>query len=290
MGPLFALLVSTATVSTATTSIASVSTSTTSALSELRESGLHEVLYKPEPQRKPWSQGDVRTFIATTVDFGYLYLRPRASLGYGRPHSLWAGAEVNPIFSTAGIGGYVGVRAAAPFADVRFGARGFYAFERTYLPPAEHFDRYALATSTGRHAAYLTYETEANASALIGPGEINGLFSLSYVDGVPKPFYIYEETLHAVVKPPWVWRVRGGYNFFFALRGREHSFGAVVDVVGLPLRDTELIRAGFVFRISISPSLEVRGTFVPTLWSQDRIGILGGDFTELGFRWRWSTD
>jgi hypothetical protein len=43
-------------------------------------------------------------------------------------------------------------------------------------------------------------------------------------------------------------------------------------------------------RILLSRALEVRGTFVPTVASPDRIGLVGGDFTELGLRWRWATE
>jgi hypothetical protein len=33
--------------------------------------------------RRSWSEGATRTFLATTLDVGWVYLRPRASLGYG---------------------------------------------------------------------------------------------------------------------------------------------------------------------------------------------------------------
>jgi hypothetical protein len=40
----------------------------------------------------------------------------------------------------------------------------------------------------------------------------------------------------------------------------------------------------------MTPSLEVRGTFVPSVAGPDAIGILASDFTELGLRYRWASE
>ncbi len=123
-----------------------------------------------------------------------------------------------------------------------------------------------------------------------GPGvsERREQVSVSAIQGVPEGEYVYEETLHVIAKPPIIWRGRLGYHWFL-IPGRRHSIGAVGDVVAVPGRATALVRAGLVLRVVLSDSLEVRGTFVPTVYSTDQIGILGGDFTELGLRWRWAT-
>jgi hypothetical protein len=34
----------------------------------------------------------------------------------------------------------------------------------------------------------------------------------------------------------------------------------------------------------------VRGSFIATVVSPDRIGLRGGDFTELGLRYRWASE
>ena len=36
--------------------------------------------------------------------------------------------------------------------------------------------------------------------------------------------------------------------------------------------------------------VELRGSFVVTVSSQDRIGLIVGDFTELGVRYRWASE
>jgi hypothetical protein len=237
----------------------------------------------------PWSAGTPRAFVATMIDFGYLYLRPRLMLGYGRPHAAWVGLEANPIVSGAGLGGYGGLRAAYGGFDLRVGARGYSAFERTYLLPEDSYERVTVASTVGDNAAYVTVEGELNGSLPLGPGELVGLGSLSYVLGVPDEQRVYEETLRVIVDPPWVWRMRGGY-VWFPIEGARHSLGVVLDVVGVPERDAVTVRTGLVLRVVISRALELRGSFVPAVLTPDGIGILGGDFGELGLRWRWATD
>jgi len=47
----------------------------------------------------PWSKQSARWFVSSEIDTGFLYVRPRFSAGYGRPHDLWVGVDTNPIFS-----------------------------------------------------------------------------------------------------------------------------------------------------------------------------------------------
>ena len=241
------------------------------------------------PTLRSWSEGTPRLFAASLVDVGFLYLRPRAALGYGKPHSSWFGLELNPLFVSSGVGAYGGIRGALPFLDIRAGVRGYYAFEHSYLAPAASYSRLDLETSLDSgHAQTITYETELSTSFVAGPGEISGLASLSTVTGVPADRYVFEETLHIIAKRT-VWRARAGYAFFvFPSLGRI-SAGPVVDVLGTPGHDGLTVRAGIVARVILSRNLEVRGTFVPTVASPDRIGLVGGDFTELGLRYRWAS-
>jgi hypothetical protein len=240
--------------------------------------------------RETWSVGAERPFAASTVDFGYVYLRPRLSLGYGRPHAEWVGVDLNPIFQNTGLGAYGGLRASLPFADLRVGVRGFYAFQRSYLTPQDSYSRLDLETTNGGHAAYATYEAEITAGTRLGPGEVGFVASASSVEGVPRGQYVFEETLHAIVDPPWVLRARVGYSFFvFPNLGRA-SLGPAFEALYVPSRTATTLRAGLLLRIVVSRSVEVRGSFVPAVVSPDSIGIVGGDFSELGLRYRWATE
>jgi hypothetical protein len=40
----------------------------------------------------------------------------------------------------------------------------------------------------------------------------------------------------------------------------------------------------------LSRHFDVRGSFVTTIVSRDRLGLVGGDFTELGVRYRLATE
>lgn len=239
---------------------------------------------------RSWSAAPERLFFASTIDLGFVYARPRVSLGYGKPFTRWAGIDVNPIATSSGLGLYGGVRGAIPHLDLRVGVRQFWAFNHSYLPPQESYHRIDLESRLGRTARYRTYEGELDASLPLGPGSVVLRGSGSYIVGVPKDQSVFEETLHVIVKPPFVWRARAGYALVFGPR-KQHSIGLVVDWLDVPKRDdSRTLRAGPILCFVLSRRVEVRGSFVATLLSPDTIGLVGGEFTELGVRYRWATE
>jgi hypothetical protein len=240
--------------------------------------------------RRSWAVAPPRTFVASTVDVGFLYLRPRVSLGYGRPFTSWFGMDVNPIVSTGGVGAYGGLRLEIPHFDVRAGSRYFAAFHHTYLEQQPSYDRLALETSQGTVARTLTHEVEADASFRLGPGVVLLRASGSYVTSVPQGYDVFEETLHVIVRPPLVWRARTGYGLVFG-EYSQHSVGVAVDLLDIPKREDSLtLRVGPLLRFVLSRRVEIRGSFVVPVFGPDRIGLVGGDFTELGVRYRWATE
>jgi hypothetical protein len=248
-----------------------------------------DALIDPKMARS-WGTLPARNFIATTVDFGFVYIRPRVSLGYGRPFTQWVGVDANPIAGSNGLGAYGGLRLEIPHLDFRVGPRVFWSFERTYLEPQTSYDRIDLETVETSTAKILTWEAELDLSLRAGPGIILLRGSGSYVTGVPEGQYVFEETLHIIVAPPLVWRTRLAYVFTFGARD-QHSFGPAVDVLDVPKRDDSLtVRAGPIIRMQLSRRVDVRGSFIATILSPDRIGLVGGDFTELGLRYRWASE
>ena len=248
-----------------------------------------DALIDPRMARS-WGTLPARRFVATTVDLGFVYIRPRLSLGYGRPFTQWIGVDANPIASQSGLGGYGGLRIEIPHLDFRLGSRYFSAFEHTYMPQQESYARLDLENSGGKSARTLTYEAELDLNFTLGPGKLLLRGSASYVTGVPEGQSVYEETLHIVVAPPLVWRTRLGYVFTFGARN-QHSVGPVIDLLDVPKRDdSRTIRVGPVLRLGLSRRVDIRGSFVVTLISPDRIGLAGGDFTELGVRYRWASE
>lgn len=239
---------------------------------------------------RSWATAPERPFVSTTVDVGFVYARPRVSVGYGKPFTRWVGLDGNPLATSTGIGLYGGLRGVIPHLDLRVGARQFWAFTHTYLEPKESYDRIDLETRADQKARYLTVEAELDANIPLGPGDVLLRASASHVLGVPDGMSVFEETLHVIVKPPFVWRARVGYAFVFGPRN-QHSIGFVADLLDVQKRDdSSTIRVGPVLRFVLSRRVEVRGSFVATVVSPDHIGLVGGDFTELGVRYRWATE
>jgi hypothetical protein len=112
----------------------------------------------------------------------------------------------------------------------------------------------------------------------------------SYVTGVPEGYDVFEETLHVIVRPPVVWRARAAYGLVFGEHS-QHSVGLAVDLLDIPKREDSLtLRVGPLLRFVLSRRVEIRGSFVVPVFGPDRIGLVGGDFTELGVRYRWATE
>ncbi len=248
-----------------------------------------DALIDPKMARS-WGVLPPRAFVATTVDFGFVYLRPRVSFGYGRPFTEWVGVDMNPIAQTSGLGGYGGLRIEIPHLDFRFGPRYFASFEHTYLEQRHSYSRIDLEREVSTPARTLTWEAELDLNFQLGPGKLLLRGSASYVTGVPEDRNVFEETLHIIVDPPLVWRARAGYAFTFGER-KQHSIGPAVDFLDVPKRDdSRTIRIGPILRMQLSRRVDVRGSFIFTIVSPDRIGLRGGDFTELGLRYRWASE
>lgn len=248
-----------------------------------------DALMDPRMARS-WGVMPARKFVATTVDIGFVYLRPRVSFGYGRPFTSWVGVDANALAQSSGLGAYGGLRIEIPHVDLRVGTRYFASFNRTYLGPQASYDRLELETTSGKPSRVITYESELDISLPLGPGAVLARGSGSYVTNVPEGQEVFEETLHVIVDPPLVWRARLGYAFVFGAY-RQHSIGFVVDMLDIPKReDSTTLRAGPILRFVLSRRVDVRGSFVVAITSPDRIGLVGGDFTELGVRYRWASE
>ncbi len=260
---------------------------------EARADGLGQA-HVDEPGMPPavrpgyWEHAPPRIFAAATIDAGYLYLRPRVSVGYGRPFTLWAGLDANPIATATGLGAYGGVRIQIPWFDVRAGARGFLAFAHTFLTPAAHYSTEDLDTATGPTAKYVTLEAELSGGIPAGPGSILSVVTASSVQGVPSGRFVYEETLRVITDPPAIYRARLGYALRLGSEGAARV-GAVGEVLDLPGRREIVFRAGIVASFAIDDHLEALGLLIIPVASPDSIGIAGGDFGELGLRYRWAT-
>ena len=243
---------------------------------------------RPSVHPDYWAHGEAHPFVAMTIDAGYLYLRPRVSLGYGRPFVLWTGVDVNPIATSTGLGAYGGFRVQVPWFDLRVGARGFLAFQHGLLAPKAHYDTVDLDTTTGSISRYVTLEAELSGGIPAGPGSILLVLTASSVQGVPAGHFVYEETLRVITSPPAIYRARTGYAVRLGSEGAARV-GVVGEILDLPDRRDYVVRVGMVASFAIDDHLEALGLLVIPVASPDAIGIAGGDFGELGLRYRWAT-
>jgi hypothetical protein len=236
-----------------------------------------------------WELGRSRPFLAANVEAGFPYLRPRFLAGYGRPFWSFLAVEAYPVLSLGGIGPYAGISAGIPGLTLRAGGRYFYPFTRTLLDPQEHYERTDIERLEGPKADYLAYEAEAAATAPLFSGSIFGVLTGYRVSHVSPNYHLFEEGLHAVMEPPYIWRARLGYLLALSRNGAIRV-GAAGEVIGLPGRDEFVVRAGVLGSVSISAEVDVQVSLIPVLASPDRLGIAGGDFGQLGIRYRIATD
>lgn len=246
-----------------------------------------------------WELGRPRLFFASIVEAGYLYAKPRFAFGYGLPHWRWFGLEAYPLLSLGGVGHYAGIAAAVPRLQARAGSRYYYPFSRELLPPQASFNRTEIELLDGPRADYLSLEAELVGTLPVPAGSLFGVLTGYYIPTgsggsgldsflVEEGFYLYEETLRTVMKPPYIWRARLGYLLAF---GRDSAIriGPAAEVIGMPGRDEFVVRGGAVGSVAIDAYVEAQASFIPVILSPDNLGIAGGDFGQLGVRWRWAT-
>jgi len=236
-----------------------------------------------------WELGRTRPFLATTVDAGLIYLRPRFMAGYGRPHWSWIGLEAAPSAGVGGLGYYSGISAALPYLNLRAGSRYFYPFSRHLLEPREEYERSDIGLLVGPVGDYLAYEAEAAGTLPLGPGSLFAVATGMYISLVPPDMYVYEDSLKVVAAPPWLWRARLGYLLALGLNGAIR-LGLAGETIGLPGRDAFVVRGGLVASVLLSSQLEAQASLLPVLMSPDSLGLAGSDFGTLGVRYRWGTD
>jgi hypothetical protein len=236
-----------------------------------------------------WELGRPRLFLATTLEAGYAYVRPRFAFGYGQPYWRWLGLEAYPVLSLGGVGQYLGFGASLPGLSLRAGGRYTYPFSRAYLTPQDSFSRLDLDIRGGNpKAQYLALEAELTGTIPLFYGSLFAVLSGYRTEFVEEGFYLFEESLRSVMKPPYIWRGRLGYLLSFGIDG-SIRVGPAAEVIGLPGRDEFVIRGGVLGSVLINAHLEAQASFIPVLVSPDTLGLAGGDFGQLGIRFSWAT-
>jgi hypothetical protein len=236
-----------------------------------------------------WQLGRLRPAFTSQLEVGYAYIKPRFGMVYGRPYWHWFGLDAYPLVSTSGLGYYVGLSGAWPGIAVRAGSRYQYPFKRSLLEPRASYSRRDLALLEGPRAEYRAWEAELTLTLPAWAGSVFAVLTGYRIDVSEPDLFLYEESLRVVVEPPYLWRARLGYLFAFGPAGAIR-FGPALELIGMPTREEHVLRAGVVGSVSINAYLEAQASFIPVLISPDNLGLEGGDFGQLGVRFRWATD
>lgn len=237
-----------------------------------------------------WHPRPARWFLAARTDVGFQFFRPRAAVGYGRPHQHWGGFDVVPIFGATQVGVYSGLRYRHPRFEIRSGGLFSHAIRRSYLDAADSFDQRDIEIWGEDIAVFGASDSEMTVSIPIGNILVGSETQALFVFGVPDDKYVFVHTVGAVVAPPWVFR-----QLLFVGHPVPRIPGLflapAVEVVLVPERsDPWVVRAGGVARFSMYQDVDLSTEFLPTIKSPDTLGRAGAPWFEITLRVRWATN
>lgn len=266
-----------------------------------RPSGAQDLSDLPPPQgeqsatlegfaeRRPfWESGRTRPFAAAVFDLGVVYFRPTLQLGYGKPHLRWFGTELSSNLTVSTGTSYAGLKADLSFLNARAGARYVYPANQVFLNKQSQYQVDHTELENGERSRYIAAEGEVGTSIPAPGGSIFGLANVYYLIGVPERFNVWEESLHVVADPPWLWRGRAGYRLTLG-RYDTLTLGAAAELIGIPDRDTMVARAGPLVSIALTHHTQAIGAAMITFAARDELGLRGADLAQIGLRYRWAT-
>ncbi len=241
-----------------------------------------------EPTHSPWQTSRHTPFASAATDVGFIYFRPRLTLGYGAPFWSFVGVDAHWLTTNSFSQPYLGWRASLPFLDVQMGARSVYPFNRRLLPKAKSHRGADLAIGpTDERSVYQAVDLEVTLLAPLLGGFVFAHAHPLYTNA-PTDMHLYEEVVRAVIQPPFVLGTRGGYVYSIGNGGPVQA-GAMGEVVVLPGRDSNVVRAGPLVLASFSKSLEGLATFSFVVSSPDKLGLEHGTYAFLGVLHRMAT-
>jgi len=246
----------------------------------------------PSPGKRPengyWSVGEPRWFISTKSDLGTPYIKPYFSAGYGLPHFIWGGVDLNSITTGEFTQVYAGVRAATPVFDLAFGFRDTWSFGKAFVAPRTSFSRSDVLDAPGPAARYWAWEAEAvGILPLPHAAVVANLIVVRTLD-VPDGMYVYEESYRAVVAKP-LYAVFRTAAVARVLREGALKFGPLVEYVFATGRESNVVRLGPALALQLTDHLEANGVVTFAVSSPDSLGLTLGTYGVLGLRYRWAT-
>lgn len=240
------------------------------------------------PANGYWSVGKPRWFVAARPEVGTPYAKPYVSLGYGMPHWLWLGVDVNAIITLEMAQAYGGVRASTPILDLAFGLRDTWSFEKSFMQPAPRFTRSDVLENDGERARYWAWEAEGVAVLPLPYAALVGNMIVVRTLDVPEDLYVFDESYRAIVaKPLFVTaRLAAVARFFKEYSVRVGVLGEHVFETGRP---EGVWRVGPITSVQLTDHLELNAGVTLAVSSPDSLGLAMGAYGIAGLRWRWAS-
>jgi hypothetical protein len=239
------------------------------------------------PENGYWSAGTPRWFLSTKSDLGGIYVKPFLSAGYGLPHWIWAGIDVNAITTLEFAQVYAGVRGSTPVFDLAFGVRETASYWKTFLEPRSSFVAADLR-GPGHNAHYLAWEGEAVGVVPLPHSAILVDYILVGLIDRPRNKYLYEESYRAIVASTIFQTLRVGVVARM-LREDALKLGVLTELVLSTGRAEPVFRMGPAASLQLTDHMEMLGTLSVCVTSPDRLGLALGAYGVSGFRYRWAT-
>lgn len=240
------------------------------------------------PENGYWSVGEPRFFVSTRSEFGTPYAKPYVSAGYGLPHWIWTGVDVNSILTMDCFQLYSGVRAATPILDLAFGVRDTWSFNKPFLSPRDSYTGDQLVNAPGDLSRYWAYEAEAVLAIPLPYSAIVGDFIAVGVWDVPKDSYVFDESYRAIVADSlfFVMRVAAVARF---LNENSLKIGVLTEHVFGTGRGDPVTRIGPAGSLQLTDHLEINAALTLVVSSPDHLGLVHGTYGVAGIRYRWAT-
>jgi hypothetical protein len=240
------------------------------------------------PENGYWSVGEKRWFVSGKPELGTPYAKPYVSFGYGMPHWLWAGVDLNSITTMDFTQVYGGVRASSPVLDLAFGLRDTWSFSKHDLPNAPRYEHDEVFRGPGHVSRYWAWEAEAVAVAPLPHSAIVAdLIAVRTLD-VPKEMSVYEESYRVIVRNPLFFTLRVA-AVARMLRENSLRFGVLAEYLFNTGRDKGVVRMGPALSLQLTDHLEANAVLSVVVSSPDRLGLALGAYGIAGVRYRWAT-
>ena len=240
------------------------------------------------PENGYWSEGEPRWFVSQRTELGIPYAKPYVSAGYGLPHWIWAGVDVNAILTMEVLEVFSGLRLASPVFDVSFGIRDNWSLNKPFLKQADTYTRDDVFNAPGPLARYWAAELDALALLPLPYSAIGVNFVMVHAFDMPANSALYEESYRLITHDPTFYVLR-----FVALARvlNEGSlrFGVLAEHGFATGRSSTVWRVGPVISAQITDHLQFNAGVTLKVDSPDALGLSLGAFGTAGFRYYWAT-